>query len=600
MSQYIIEHSRYYKLDDDENRIPLSNFVARIVKETRLIDGITTETTLTLAGEIDSGNKQHTPITLPLVEVPATAFHGLSWVMPAWGVRALIYPGNSIKEDLRTAIQLNSKPDVQVIYKTIGWQTINGRRTYLHRGGAITADGNDDTVTVRLPIELAKYSLGNPKDPAKAMNASLELTELAPAEVAWPLWCATFAPIYGAVDFATHLTGRSGTFKSELISLFQSHYGCEMDARHLPGSWSSTANALEAQAYYAANAVFVIDDFVPVGTSWQVRAYQTTADKIIRSQGNQSGRARLTDTSSLQTAYYPRGLIMSTGEDTPEGHSVRARMMIMELSPGDIKPETLSKAQKNREKYAHAIAGLIQDQCRNPIDIGKRAEQIRNENIDIGHTRTPPMIGRLIAAGEATLDYAQRIKAITPKECRAFLEKMTAAVITAGKKQQSYLELADPVEIFRSALRQVLGSNQAHIRKTNGGIPRSPTMLGWTSEDSMSDMPSYKSHGPCIGWIDWDNDEMFIEINVGYNAIRKVAGQELALTKQTLFKRMKDAGILTRVDEARQRNTVRITAENHPRQVIALAISDTMETSERPQTTKNELDPFDIIDDGRE
>ena len=46
------------------------------------------------------------------------------------------------------------------------------------------------------------------------------------------------------------------------------------------------------------------------------------------SSGNQAGRARLTDTSNLQQTFYPRGVIFSTGEDTPEGHSVRARMMI--------------------------------------------------------------------------------------------------------------------------------------------------------------------------------------------------------------------------------------------------------------------------------
>jgi hypothetical protein len=592
MSSYVYEGSRTYKVDDDGERTNLANFVARITHETRVVDGNHTETTLTLAGTLPSNNGTKQAIELPPTEVPASQFPGMQWVMQAWGVRALIYPGSAVKEDLRTAIQINSKPEVHTIYRAIGWTNIANERAYLHAGGAISKDKNDTTVSVRLPIELSKYNLTTKEKPEAGLQASVALIGLGPPQVTWTLWTATLTPLFGPVDFATHLTGRSGTFKSELVSLFQSHYGPDMDARHLPASWSSTANALEAQSYFAANAPMVIDDFVPVGTSWQVRAYQTTADKIIRAQGNQSGRARLTDTSALQTAYYPRGIIMSTGEDTPEGHSVRARMMILELSPGDVQPPTLSKCQATRKKFVAFTADLIKTLCTDPIELTKRAEEIRNANIDIGHTRTPPMIGRLIATGEAVLTWAKQKKYITNKESETMIREMTAAILNAGQHQQTYLETADPVEIFQASLRQVLGAGQAHLRNLNGGIPRNPTMVGWTSENSLSDVPTFKSHGPCIGWIDWDADEMMIDVNSGYNAVKKVAGQELSLTKQTLFKRMKDAGVLTRVDDTRQRNTVRITAEGHPRQVICLAITTALETNEIPPDDGPEYIPF--------
>lgn len=582
MSSYQVEHNKVYKIDDEGERTCLSNFVARIVKETRLVDGFNTETTLTLEGELSEGDKETRGTKLPAVDVPASSFAGMQWVMGAWGVRAIIFPGSSIKEELRTWIQLNSQPTINVIYRSIGWTEVDGKRAYLHAGGAIKEDGNDPRISIRLPIELSRYNLTTKEKPKDAFLASLKLTDLAQKNVAWPMWAATYAPLYGPVDFAMHLTGRSGTFKSEMISLFQSHYGKEMDARHLPGSWSSTANALEAQSYYAANAPFVIDDFVPVGTSWQVRAYQTNADKIIRAQGNQSGRARLTDTSSLQTAYYPRGIIFSTGEDTPEGHSVRGRMLIMELSPGDIKADVLSANQANRFRYSAAVVERIKDLCKDPVDLNERSETLRNQNIDMGHSRTPPMLGRLIATGENMLEWAAAKKYITHAEKTKLGIEMTESILIAGRDQQRHLETADPVEIFRASLRQVLGGNKAHLRKLNGGIPRKPTMLGWTEENSYGDVPSYKSHGPCIGWIDWDDGEMYIEVNTGYNAVKKEAGQELALTKQTLFKRMKDAGALTRTDEARQRNTIRITAENHPRQVIAMSVAEVLETSEVP------------------
>ena len=226
-----------------------------------------------------------------------------------------------------------------------------------------------------------------------------------------------------------------------------------MDARHLPGSWSSTANALECQAYYACNAAFVVDDFVPVGTSWQVRAYQTSADKIIRSQGNQSGRARLSDTANLQTAYYPRGIIMSTGEDTPEGHSVRARLLILELSPGDIRTEQLTICQKMRKLFPAAMKALIQSLCINPVEITERAERIRNENITTGHTRTPPMLGRLIATAEATLTWARKAGYLDARLETTLVTEMQTSILAAGAAQRSYLR----------------------DRRSGRNIPRSPT-----------------------------------------------------------------------------------------------------------------------------
>lgn len=103
------------------------------------------------------------------------------------------------------------------------------------------------------------------------------------------------------------------------------------------------------------------------------------------------------------------------------------------------------------------------------------------------------------------------------------------------------------------------------------------TALGWTIERDGEEMPSYKSRGPTLGWIDTRKDEMLIDISSGFNVIKKAAGADLSLTKQTLIKRLKDGGKLTRSDETRQRNTVRVTAEGHLRHVIALELSAVLE-----------------------
>jgi hypothetical protein len=569
MAAYEQKENKTFKITDDGERFQLANFIATIDREIRYVDGRSEEVQLEISGIKHDGTK------LPSITIASEDFAGLTWTMKRWGPTIIISPGASVKEDLRTAIQLYSKPELKTIYKHTGWTMHNGKPTYLHARGGITTEGNDPNITVTLPSELARYSMPDPHTDYASLTTdiktTLELTRLAPPHVAWPLFAATLAPTITPVDFAIHLTGRTGTFKSELTSLFQSFYGPDFTARHLPGSWSSTPNALEAQAFLAKNAAFVLDDFVPAGTSWQIRAYQTTADKIIRSQGNQAGRARLTDTSRLQSTMYPRGIILSTGEDTPEGHSIRARMLILELSPGDIDPANLTKAQANRPAYSRTTATWIKNIATNMPDINPLIQSYRDANQALGHTRTPSMTAILLATCDTFLNWCLATKAINSKKAAEMQSEAHATIKQAAANQVQYLATSDPVECFMSALRNLLAQNNAHIRTVNGGIPNKPTTLGWTQEQSdADDLPAYRSHGPCIGWIHWATEELFLEMNAGLPAVRKAAGSEVPLTKGTLLKRLHDSGAFKRIDEARGRNAIRITAERHPRTVLAL------------------------------
>lgn len=575
---YETANNRTFKIDDDGQRILLANFVARITKETRYVDGRNTETFLTIEGQ--TGEPPNDSM-LPPTTIKADTFPGMTWVMSSWGVRCVLQPGGSTKDDMRTAIQLASNPEVSTIYKHMGWTTIDGQPTYLHAGGGITREGNDPAVTVHLPTELANYHLTETTTSLKsALQATLNLVNVGPPHITWPLLAATVAPLHGPIDFAIHLTGKTGTYKSELMSLFQSHYGSKMDARHLPGSWSSTPNAIEAQAYLTANAPYVLDDFVPSGTSWQIRAYQTTADKIIRAQGNQAGRARLTDVSNLQTTMYPRGIILSTGEDTPEGQSVRARMLILELSPGDITTKALTKAQADRKLYPTTIAAYIQYLAAHPVAVDALAAAERDARLTLGHARTPSMIGRLIASITLFLEWCRYEK--TPGIDHMELNAMKA-IEEAATTQSHHIESADPLDIFCQTIRTIFASGLGHVRTTTGGIPRNPTTLGWTAEGDGGDMPSYRSHGPCLGWVSWRQGELYVDVNSGYALVRKIARDDITLSRNTLMKRMKDGGLLTRVDASRQRNTIRITAENHPRQVLALNLQTALDTQEDAQ-----------------
>jgi integrase len=112
-----------------------------------------------------------------------------------------------------------------------------------------------------------------------------------------------------------------------------------MDARHLPANWASTGNALEGLALAAKDALLVVDDFWPSGSSADVQRLHREADRLFRGQGNRAGRQGMRADATLRPPKPPRGLLLSTGEDTPRGQSLRARLLVQEISPGDFGPQ---------------------------------------------------------------------------------------------------------------------------------------------------------------------------------------------------------------------------------------------------------------------
>lgn len=559
--------------DDKGNMIPVANFEARIIEEHKYVDGLKLERYYLIEG-IVGGKKE------PQITVQSTDFATLNWPASAWGSQAIIFPRPGAKENLRTAIQIESKPKIRTIYTHTGWTKIKGEDVYLTNNCAIGKKARKTDINVELPADLSQFSFPTKSvGQANAILASLNIAKMLPTNIGWPLLAATYRAAISPCDFSLHITGRTGTYKSEIASIIQSHWGL-CTARELPASWSSTANALEALAYRAKNAILVCDDFIPTGTSWQVKSYQKTADQVIRAQGNQAGRARLTDKSLLQKTMYPRGLIISTGEDTPEGHSVRARMMITEISPGDIDTKNLTTMQNARAIYSEAMASFIewlaQDLKAKIKMTQETATEIRDSNLSIGHSRTPPTLGELAAGILLFLSFAGETKAITMREADRYYKTALEALKSLAGQQSEYLTAADPADQFISIMRGILAATAGHIKAKNGGIPKKALLLGWTAIGDGLDV-EYKPHGPRLGWADDREKIIYLDATVAYDTIRRHSRGAITITRQTLYKRLREAGFLAKVDDTRQRNTIRVQLEDASRQVLAIQMAQITE-----------------------
>src|SRR5207237_1059993 len=72
-----------------------------------------------------------------------------------------------------------------------------------------------------------------------------------------------------------------------------------------------------------------------------------------------AGRARMNSDLTLRAVYRPRALLISTGEQLPDGQSVLARLVTVEVRRPDIAMDSLNRAQAERAQYGSAMAGYI-------------------------------------------------------------------------------------------------------------------------------------------------------------------------------------------------------------------------------------------------
>jgi hypothetical protein len=568
--------------------VPLATWAGRIVEEVVRDDGAERSVTMAVEGALADG----TP--LPRVEVAADDWAFMRWPVERWGTRAVVLAGASTADHLRCALQLLSG-DVprRTVYAHTGWRAVGGRCVYLHAGGALGADGPAADIAVSLPDALAGYALPDPPEGralADAIRASLRVLDLAPDRVTVPLLGAVYRAVLGGTDFAPHLAGPTGTGKTELAALAQQHHGAGLDARHLPAGWSSTGNALEALAFAAKDALLVVDDFAPGGTAADVARLHREADRLLRAQGNQAGRTRMRADATLRPAKPPRGLILSTGEDVPRGQSLRARLLTLELAPGELDWSRLSACQRDAAAgvYAAALAGYLRWLAPQYPEIrdGLRGEvaALRERAHAAGlHARTPGILAELAAGWRHWLDYAEASGALDRAERAALDRRVGAALAEAGAGQAEHVAAAEPSGQFLRLLAGALASGRAHFAAPDGGRPADPDAWGWrVMEDTWAPL------GRRVGWI--DGPDLYLEPEAAYAEAQELArhqGESLPVAPRTLWRRLRERGLLATWDAARQRHTVRRTLGGVEARDVLHVRADTLSSGTRPSQPSN-------------
>jgi hypothetical protein len=473
-----------YSKEGGEEIHPLCNFNASIKEVIIKDDGLEQSGYFKLSGINKNGQY------LPEVEVPINNFNAMNWVTSAWHINAIIESGQIVKDRLREAIMLQSQDAVvRNVYTHLGWRRIGDEMVFLSSAGGL---GNNN-IEVELEPQLGNYYIPEPdNDPVTAMQHSMDFLYISPRpHVTFPLWaCMYLAPLADIIPltFTLWYVGASGTFKSTLTSLALCHFGI-FDERHMPASWIDTENHLEKMLFLAKDVPFLIDDWAPGQDQSKSRQLEAKSERIVRAQGNLQGRGRMRADTTSRPSYIPRGLLITSGEQLPTGHSHNARIYTVELEPRDIDIDALSGAQQNSHHYRMAMSHYLTWLQQKYDDIKKSLPnefmQLREEarSIKSIHPRLPEVVALLNIGMKMATDYAVEIGVIKDEQA-ATLRKQGAEVFTSmAIEQGGRVEDERPAKRFIDILIALKDSGSIVFGDRNDDCVRAvgpnQTLIGW-------------------------------------------------------------------------------------------------------------------------
>lgn len=480
-----------YSADEGMEEIhPLCNFNAAIKEVVIKDDGLEQSGYFKISGMNKDG------CHLPSVEVPIANFNSMNWVTSAWHINAIIESGNIVKDKLREAIMIQSQSaPVRSVYTHLGWRRVGEQMVFLSSAGGL----GDDSVEVEVVSQLESYYIPRPdSDPVTAVNHSLDFLFLSPdrPHITFPLWASMYlAPLADIIPltFTLWYVGASGTFKSTLTSLALCHFG-NFDERHMPASWGDTENHLEKMLFWAKDVPFLIDDWAPGQDQGKSKQLEAKSERIVRAQGNRQGRGRMRADTSSRPSYIPRGLLITSGEQLPTGHSHNARIFTVELEPRDLDIVALSGAQQNSHHYrmamSHYLTWLQSKYDDIKRDLPSEFARLRDEarSVTSIHPRLPEVVALLNIGMKMGTDFAVEIGALKQDSAATLCTQANDLFKEMAAAQGHKVEDERPAKRFIDVLISLKDSGAIIFGNRNDDCLRSlspnQTLVGWRDNEN--------------------------------------------------------------------------------------------------------------------
>lgn len=570
---YTASGGRMYRLvrgRDGAHYQEIANFVARLLRQVIVDNGVERTSHAVLGGEMCDGR------VLSEVRIPSADWATLKWLGRAWGPTPSISADSGADRHVRAAIQYTSGTSlpVETVHARTGWIRMDAGWAFLHRTGAVGADGLVTTVSVELPASLQPCELPAPPDGdalVAAIRASLRVLVLAPLRITAPVYAAVWRAVIPVLpDYVLAVVGRTTSGKSEIVARGQQHFGAGFSRLNLPGNWLSTGNALEGGAFAAMHLFHAIDDLVHTGTRTDREQKERELDRLVRSVGNHAGRDRCNPDGSLKGGRPPRGLVVITAEDLPPARqSAHARMFTIDVGKDDTDWDAMTQAQADGAagRFAEAMSGFLRwlsprlDEVVAGFAAGK--DRIARQVADLGPMmrRTPQTCGDLLVGLGLFLEFAEEAGAVTAVERATVLDACTHAVAEVATDQGRAQAASDPVNRFLAVLLSAFVTGRAHLVSTGGSAP-DPSIAeawGWRLRKTGTGQfanDEWTPTGNRVGWLDPNGEDVYLEPEASYALVQELTrnvGDGLSIGRARLGKALFEAGRLVQTELATHR-----------------------------------------------
>jgi hypothetical protein len=449
-----------------------------------------------------SGYSLRPGVQLPDVTIDVDKYGDGHWVREAWGADTTLPPGPP-RGLVLAAIEIASGTRARrTTYGYTGWveQEDVTAPIFVHAEGAIGLQGVETDLDKPLcRIQLVDPRIISSEAACAAMQMSLRLLDCGSQPVMIPLLGALgAAPLIGlALETAGMLIwfwGPTGKGKSTRAALVQAHYGSSFDLRTLPTTWSSTMASIEDLLHRAGGLVTVVDNATPRHDENQRR----TIEHILQAIGDGASRGRMTRTMQRRADVPPRGFMISTGEQRPDGGSTSARCYCIEVDEPNW--SAITKLQRGRDQLPIAtstyLAWLRSRFTELQQVVSMRVTALRDGyTVTFGvenHPRYAEQVALLHTGLELYTQCAVEVGALNRTKQADLLVQAMTVWREGGQQAAAEHQEDDPAEVWMEAIRTLLAQNRVRLANRVGAATLLDIgeLIGYRDDEGVYLLPS--------------------------------------------------------------------------------------------------------------
>lgn len=420
-----------------------------------------------------------------------------------------------------------------------GWVEIDGKWAFVSPGGVVGE--LPEGYRVALPEGFERFAVKDGTDAefkAGVHGLTSGLLKAFEAEITIPLLAFMMVPPVArwlpAHKFALHVSGETGSLKTETCKILMGLYGEQFPESSPLVNWRSTINAIENTGWWLPNVVGLVDDYKPrLVKTWEFA-------ELIQRYADGNARLRLNRSAQMQRKQAMRWWMLSTGEDIPGGEvSVLVRMVLVRFPrrpKGAAWNEKLAIAKKASRNYPVVMARWIAwlerraNDYRWPEKVDALQQKVTGW-LEAAASDVPNInrIGRNIAVLGAVWDVWWDFIEDSVTEIRGkgivnyWKQRFEEVAPTLASRIATYVVEEKPVRVFLGYVQRGIDSQRFAMVDRNQLGSFAGIRAGWFDDDGVYLLPS-----------------LFEEVAKW----AREGGNEIGFTRSELYRLLETEGIL--------------------------------------------------------